>query len=73
MTKPAAKIRDKNLTLTIWENKSENDTSYYSSNLSKSYKDDANEWQETTNLSTDDLLRASNLLQLGYNKISEMK
>ena len=69
MTQPVEKLRDRGLTLTIWENKTEDEKTYYSANLSKSYKDDAEEWQETTSLNADDLLKAANLLQQGYNKI----
>ena len=73
MTQPKAKLRDRGLTVTIWENQSEDEKTYYSSNLTKSYKDDAGEWQETSNLNADDMLRAANLLTQGYNKILELK
>lgn len=69
MTQPIIKLRDKTLSVTVWENKSEKGTSYYSTSLTKSYKDGEDNWQETTNLSTDDLLKAANLLQQAYNKI----
>ena len=73
MTQPKVKLRDRGLTVTIWENQSEDDKTYYSSSLTKSYKDDAGEWQETSNLNADDMLRAANLLTQGYNKILELK
>ncbi len=73
MTQPVEKLRDRGLTLTLWENKTEDDKSYYSANLNKSYKDDADEWQETTNLNADDLLKAANLLQQGYNTILALR
>ena len=70
---PIAKLRDRGLTVTVWENSSDDDKKYYSSNLRKSYKDDADEWQETSNLNADDMLRAANLLQQAYNKILELR
>lgn len=70
---PIAKFRDRGLTVTIWENTNDDDKKYYSANLTKSYKDDADEWQETTNLNSDDLLRSANLLQQAYNKILAIK
>ena len=73
-TQPAAKFRDRGLTVTIWENEAEGDKqNYYSVNLTKSYKDSSDEWQETTSLNADDLLRAGNLLTQAYNKILELK
>lgn len=70
---PVAKLRDRGLTVTIWKNESEDGKSYYSANLSKSYKDDADEWKETNSLNADDMLRAANLLQQAYNKIIELR
>lgn len=70
---PAVKLRDRGLTVTIWENESEDGKSYYSANLSKSYKDSEDEWQETSSLNADDMLRAANLLQQAYNKILELR
>ncbi len=73
-TQPAAKLRDRGLSLAIWENQAEEGKqNYYSVNLTKSYKDSDDEWQETTSLNADDMLRAANLLQQGYNKILELK
>lgn len=70
---PVAKIRDRGLTVTVWENSGDDNKVYYSANLSKSYKDSSDEWQETTSLNADDMLRGSNLLQAAYNKILELK
>ncbi len=72
---PAAKLRDRGLTVTVWENeaKEEGKPNYYSANLTKSYKDSAENWQETTSLNADDILRAANLLQQAYNKILELR
>lgn len=70
---PAAKLRDRKLSLTIWENMNDEGTIYYTSILTKSYKNEADQWLETGNLNPDDMLKAANLLQQGYNKILELK
>lgn len=70
---PVAKLRDRGLTITVWKNEGEESKAYYSANLTKSYKDSAEEWQETTSLNADDMLRGANLLQAAYNKILELK
>lgn len=73
MAEPAAKFRDGVLTVTIWKNETEDNKAFYSANLTKSYKDSSDEWQETNSLNYDDLLKASNLFQQAYNKIIELK
>jgi len=70
---PAAKFRDRGLTVTVWENDTEDGKTYYSANLTKSYKDSSDNWKETTSLNADDMLRAANLLQQAYNKILELR
>lgn len=70
---PVAKLRDRGLTVTVWKNEGDEDKIFYSANLSKSYKDSAEEWQETSSLNADDMLRAANLLKSAYNKILELK
>lgn len=69
---PAAKLRDGVLSVTIWKNEREDDKAYYTSILSKSYKD-GDEWKDTDNLNADDLLKAAHLLQQAYSKILELK
>ena len=70
---PVVKLRDRGLTVTVWKNTGDEDKIFYSANLSKSYKDSADEWQETSSLNADDMLRGANLLQAAYNKILELK
>lgn len=71
---PVSTVRDGVLKVTIWKNeRGEDNKAFYSANLSKSYKDDADEWKETDSLNTDDLLKVSNLMHQAYNKILELK
>jgi len=65
--KPAHKIRDGLLAVTIWENEHDG-KAYYSVDLKRNYKD-GDTWKETTALSGRDLLKAANLLTQAYNWI----
>lgn len=56
-TQPAAKFRLGYVTATIWKN-----GEYYSTVLSKSYKD-GDEWKDTDQLGTGDIMNAMRLLQ----------
>jgi len=78
MTKPTAKLRDGMLTATIWKNEnSSGDTgevkTFYSVDLSRSYKDKDDKWQETNSFSGSELLRVGNLVQTAYNHILHLK
>lgn len=70
MTKPVIQLRDRGLQVSVWENTSEEGAVYYTTQLVKRYKD-GEKWKDSTNLSTDDLLRASRLLQLAYDEITQ--
>ena len=65
--KPAHKIRDGLLAVTIWENEHDG-KSYYSVDLTRSYKD-GDDWKESKSLSAHDLLKAANLINQAYNWI----
>jgi hypothetical protein len=59
MAQPAMKFKIGKLTATIWLN-----DKFYTTVLSKSYKDAADDaWRETDQLASSDLLNASMLLQ----------
>ena len=72
-TQPAAKLRDGRLTVTIWANATEDERTYYSVDLTKSYKDDDDAWQETHSLNGDEVLKASRLLARAYDEIVSLK
>ena len=69
MSKPAHKIRNGVLQVTIWRNHGEKGT-WYSANLTRSYK--VNEgWRETDALGQDDLLPAAKLLDQAHTWIGD--
>lgn len=63
---PANSLRIGLVKATIWLN-----DKFYNVKLSKSYKDDRGDWQETDQLGTSDLLNAAKLLQRSEQWISE--
>lgn len=62
---PVAKFRLGNVTATIWLN-----DKFYSTVLSKSYKD-GDEWKETDQLGSGDLMNAVRVLQRSEDFISD--
>lgn len=64
-TQPAAKFRLGYITATVWKNET-----HYNTVLSRSYKD-GDEYKETDQLGTADLLNASRLLQRAEDWISK--
>jgi len=67
--RPWTEIRSGMLKATVWENHGSNGESYFSTTLVRIYQDQRNEWQETTGLGRDDLLRAGNLLRRVFDEI----
>lgn len=68
---PVAKFRDRGLEVSIWENSNDEDT-WYSVNLERSYKD-GDDWKKTTSLNKSDLPKAAALYQVAYAKIFELE
>ena len=62
---PAAKFRLGYVTATVWQN-----DQHFNTVLSKSYKD-GDEWKETDQLGTGDLMNAVRVLQRAENYIAE--
>lgn len=62
---PVAKFRLGNVTATIWHN-----DKFYSTVLSKSYKD-GDEWKETDQLGSGDLMNAVRVLQRAEEFVSD--
>ena len=71
--KPVIKLRDGRLKLAVWANETEEGKTFYSTKLTRSYKDKADEWQDGDSLNSDDLLPAAQLLQRAYTAILELK
>lgn len=63
--KPETRFRVGNVTATIWKN-----DSYFSVTLQRSYKD-GDEWKNTDQLGSGDLLNAAKVLQRAETYISE--
>jgi len=65
MSKPAHKIRNGVLQVTIWRNSGEKG-SWYSVIPSRGYKQGEDDWKETDSLNFDDLLAMAKLLDLAH-------
>ena len=66
---PAAKFRIGAVTATVWENEGSGRT-FYSVNLSRSYKD-GDDWKEADNFNHGDLLNAAKVLKRAEQYISD--
>ena len=72
MAQPAFKLRISNLTVVIWRNySSEKGTTWYSVNVSRSYKNGDDLWKETDSLGFDDLLTMAKLLDDAHSWIAK--
>jgi hypothetical protein len=69
--KPAATFSIGLVKATVWKNDGPNNRSFYNVRLSRSYKDDKDEWQDTDQLGHHDLLNAAALLQRAERYIAE--
>lgn len=68
--KPFKEFRDGLLKVTVWKNdRYDGGRSFYSYDLRRSYKDEADNWHETTSLTGDDALKGAHLLQLAYGHV----
>lgn len=70
MTQPKKKYRAGQISVTVWENtRKDNEGKEYTTDsyqVTKSYKDDKDEWKETNNLQLTDLPKLISLLQTAY-------
>ena len=67
---PAAKFRVGFVTATVWENKNESGNAFYSTTVSRSYKD-GGDWKQADNFNHGDLLNAAKALERAEQYISE--
>lgn len=67
--KPVKEFRSGNIRAVVWLNESENGT-WYSINLTRSYKISDGTWKETAQFNRDDLLIVSKLAEIAYHYIS---
>lgn len=71
-TPPADTLRDGAIKATIWENDAENGR-YFSTKLTRTYKDQEGQYQETQSFFASDLLRVSELARKAYNRTIDLK
>lgn len=69
--KPAAKLRDGNITATIWKNQSEKGA-FYSVEVERSYRDTEETYKSSKSFSGTDLLKVSRLAAKAYDHIEEL-
>lgn len=71
--KPAAEFRDGRLKATIWRNETDKGT-FYSTDVSRSYKDSSDNWQDAKGGFTGaENLRVARLLERAYDQESELR
>lgn len=63
---PEHKIHYGRVDVAIWKRQGEGGTSWYSTSISRSYKDKDDQWQRTSNLDEEDLLPAAQALEEAY-------
>jgi len=66
-------IRDGNLTITEWTNKSKEGYDYNTYNFQRSYKDEKGLWQNTDSFRRSDLLRIANLCVKAYDRATKTR
>lgn len=68
---PAKKLRDGLITVTLWENKTD-DKSFYTATVERSYQD-GEEWKSTSQLTGIDMIKASRLLEKAYDTSVDLR
>ncbi len=63
MSTPAHKFRDGCLQVVVWRNTSTSGQTYYTSNMSRSYKQGDDMWKETDSFNEEDLLPLGELMR----------
>jgi len=71
-TPPADTLRDGNLKATIWQNEGEKGP-YFTTTLSRSYKDEEGNYLDTQSFASGDLLRVSELARQAHNHTNVLK
>lgn len=69
---PIAKIRDRNLEISIWKNQTEKGIRYAADGVTRGYKV-GEEWKKTRSLANGELLRAARLHQMAFDRILELE
>lgn len=69
---PEDRLTDYPYKATIWRNESDKGT-YFNVTISKTFRDGNGEYRETNSISSDDLLRVSELAREAHHKVNELK
>ena len=70
---PATKFQDGCLKVTVWRNQNTEGKTYYSFNVTRSYRSGDDTWKETDSLTQDDALPLTELLRETYRWIRDQK
>ena len=70
--KPIDTLRDGNLKATVWSNFGEKGT-FYTVNLTRTYKDDSGNYHDSDSFSGSELLRVAHLATSAYDRIGELR
>ena len=71
--KPIDTLRDGSLKATIWPNATDEGGVRYSIALVRSYKDKNDEWQDTAQFSSGELLRVAHLANRAYERVRQLR
>ena len=72
--KPVDTLRNGRLKVTIWQNNNgKTGEAFFTANLTKSYQDSNEKWQETTQLTGNEVSRAGALLNQASKRIAELE
>ena len=70
--KPIDTLRDGSLKATIWSNFGEKGT-FYTVNLTRTYKDDGGNYHDSDSFSGSELLRIAHLATRAYERVSDLR
>ena len=69
---PEGRLTDYPYKATIWRNESDRGT-YFNVTISKTFKDENGDYRDTNSISSDDLLRVSELARSAHHRVNELK
>jgi hypothetical protein len=67
--RPVKKVSAHGITASVWENQGKGDTTFYTVQLQRSYKDADDQWKNTDTLRLNDVPAAVAVLQKAYNEL----
>lgn len=70
---PIERIKEGNLEIAIWANRTKKGTRYTTDGVVRSYTDSEGNWKKTRSLSDGEILRAGRLLNLAFTRIGTLK